>query len=1060
MPRCFVTGCRSGYDSVQSSNEKRHFFRPPKTHPRLREWQRAIPRLDKELSSSCVVCDVHFQPEDIVKDFVHNINGEVVAIPRDKWALKEDAVPCLFPNCPKYLSKPSKKRKLPTVRPAREVKRRKKQNGGENENAVPNESDHSERVRSTDDAVAIESPASLFAELSTIAKAGERVEGWSTEAVDDTVVLFKLVLENAIPRIEKAVTISSDLELTVSANGLLVPSSIYATNTSVQRTSLRDLKYLLSYTDQMKPCEGIPAKLYPEIESSTVATKGGETWRRKTCTVISLNTTCPECKMLSKLFMDRMKKRQHRKPRQRSICLKPLRRKAIRATLKREKLKHELAVVKNSLHNITEAKIDSALHILPAKQQLLFKTALMASRARAKKGRRYDNEWLMTCLFLRISSPKAYTLISDMELLPLPSKARLQQIISGIPCRFGFNEVALRNIKLHFHDKDQLKQYGVLLLDEIKLKQAVAFNKASCRMDGFVDYGDLKAENPNQLADHALVLMFVPLFEGWVQPIASFTTRGAAPGRILSELVLSAILELRKNNASVLAVISDGAGNNKSMWSHFGLSGKLHSARHYIENPWDLSQKIYFVCDVPHIMKCIRNHLQKHNYGMVRNNTVVIVLSFNILFFFQAGHHQINFKHYSALYEAEKDKYVRVVPKLSKVHVAPDNLRKQSVRLATQLFSRGTAIGIRVYREAKAAGMEDSEGTETFTMMLNDLFDALNTKLPARGVRRHSKEIQVIKDFLELLNVTEQNAIQKNLKLFASQQTTESLRVTLMSTLDIVDDLLRQGALYVLTAKLNQDPLERHFGLVRSFGGDESHPTITNFTQIFRLLSLYTPVKAALRGSVEGVPSPVLVGVNDTFQQTREACKSKQSSLRSAIEASLISCLEPSSSPDCACNEHTYARGNIEDNVVYYLCGYIIHKVRKGAPCDLCIADISSETPAVGCDSYLTEYRSFKQGSLKHPTPKMLGFMKTANKSVSASLDEAGLCGDIFWKVLDDLEGCCLPLLGCTEHMFAFTCEVLNFFIVMRMHFYSRDINCQLESSHKVSVATKKARLL
>lgn len=39
--------------------------------------------------------------------------------------------------------------------------------------------------------------------------------------------------------------------------------------------------------------------------------------------------------------------------------------------------------------------------------------------------------------------------------------------------------------------------------------------------------------------------------------------------------------------------------------------------------------------------------------------------------------------------------------------------------------------------------MEDSEGTETFTRMVNDLFDALNIKLPSRGVRHHSKEIQV-----------------------------------------------------------------------------------------------------------------------------------------------------------------------------------------------------------------------------------------------------------------------------------------------------------------------------
>lgn len=59
-----------------------------------------------------------------------------------------------------------------------------------------------------------------------------------------------------------------------------------------------------------------------------------------------------------------------------------------------------------------------------------------------------------------------------------------------------------------------------------------------------------------------------------------------------------------------------------------------------------------------------------------------------------------------------------------------------------------------------------------------------------------------------MLNTTERNAVKKNLKLFASQQTMESLRVTLLSTIDVTALLLAQGANYVLTAKLNQDPLE------------------------------------------------------------------------------------------------------------------------------------------------------------------------------------------------------------------------------------------------------------
>lgn len=65
----------------------------------------------------------------------------------------------------------------------------------------------------------------------------------------------------------------------------------------------------------------------------------------------------------------------------------------------------------------------------------------------------------------------------------------------------------LRCIKEHLNDKSHLRHCGVLLVDEIKLKQAIAFKKA--KMDGFVDYGDEQAIGMDQLADHGLVLMFV-----------------------------------------------------------------------------------------------------------------------------------------------------------------------------------------------------------------------------------------------------------------------------------------------------------------------------------------------------------------------------------------------------------------------------------------------------------------------------------------------------------------------------------------------------------------------
>ncbi|KAH8023717.1 hypothetical protein HPB51_015257 [Rhipicephalus microplus] len=266
-----------------------------------------------------------------------------------------------------------------------------------------------------------------------------------------------------------------------------------------------------------------------------------------------------------------------------------------------------------------------------------------------------------------------------------------------------------------------------------------------------------------------------------------------APGHVLAKIVLDAIVQLRKHNAIVVAVISDGASTNKAMWSNFGISGKLHTANHKVQHPCEPNQSLYFLCDVPHIVKCIRNHLLRHKYGMI-------------------GEHRINYDHYRVLQEVDGKEQLRIVPKLTAEHVCPDNMRKMSVKLA----------------------------------------------------------VQIIQDFMIILDLTERNHVEKGTAMFASQVTMESLRVTLSSILELTNDLLAKGARYVLTGKLNQDPLERFFGITRSFGGDEDHPTILSFSHIYRLLSLYTPVKASIAGNVQEEPTLILATVQETMKQGKK----------------------------------------------------------------------------------------------------------------------------------------------------------------------------------------------
>uniref|UniRef100_A0A6B0UJB5 Putative secreted protein n=1 Tax=Ixodes ricinus TaxID=34613 RepID=A0A6B0UJB5_IXORI len=68
--------------------------------------------------------------------------------------------------------------------------------------------------------------------------------------------------------------------------------------------------------------------------------------------------------------------------------------------------------------------------------------------------------------------------------------------------------------------------------------------------------------------------------------------------------------------------------------------------------------------------------------------------------------------------------------------------------------------------------------------------------------------------------------------------------------------------------------LQRFFGMIRSFGGDEDHPTIISFSHIYRLLSLYTPIKACIHGSVTGESTYVLATMEEApgCQSSRAGC--------------------------------------------------------------------------------------------------------------------------------------------------------------------------------------------
>ncbi|XP_077516220.1 uncharacterized protein LOC144126127 [Amblyomma americanum] len=943
MPTCFVPGCTSGY---RRNTEKRHFFSPPTDPNLLAKWSRAIPRADKVLGKTCKVCDAHFQEGDILKSYKHVINGEVIEIERGVWSLRSDAIPTIFPNLPLYFSSNRKRRKSPKKRAT--VSR----------DAVATQSDAAEDIDiEREQPEPVQDSCLHVNELVEKSASLRLPRQWRSAALEDEngrrsqIVFYRAGLEADVYTALKSVVVREDMSYVVSARRKLVPTLPM----DLAITSLADVEAIVQVVQTMQACHGC------------TSSRGGTVYHKQ-CRVLTEaeKGVCIKCAKMTK----DLKRRSGLKPKKKVCLAAPvLRKRLIRAAAAWEQKKKEISQLSEKLKQAFSTSLGEVTQDLPEAQQMVIQAAIMQQAAKSPRGHRYTTDWLMICLLLRLTSPKCYRTLSDMKILPLPSANRLVQLLKGLPCGYGLNKFALGSIKLHMAGKPEHYTYGCLIIDEVKLREGTEYNRSSYKFNGFVDYGDITKVGTDQLADHALVVMFNPMFASWVQPIATFAAKGAAPGWVLAKVVMSSVLQLHEHGARVLAVISDGAGNNKSMWTHLGISGKVEHPQCKIEHPClPEGTLLHFISDVPHIVKCIRNHMMKHQYG-------------------QVGEYQANFQHYERLFEAEKKAAIKVVPKLTEHHVKPQKLQTMTVRLATQLFSRSVSIGLKVYRQMMVPGFANSFGTEQFTMLLNDLFDILNSKVPAAGIRKGSPKIKFLDDFLAMLNETESIP---NVKLFASRQTIESLRVTLMSVLSLVEFLFNQGVSYILTASLNQDPLERFFGLVRSFGGDEDHPTVTKFSQLFRLLSLYTPVKLATKGNCEAGDERVLLSTFESLGEKRREALLQKRKVKDEVFQRLTSL--PSRGLSAPFDDDVYSVSSPEKAALYYLAGYVAHKMMKVISCMECKSDTMASQDSLPPEAMLVIEREFVTGSLVCPSRKLFACVKSIEETKKEAF------GDLFWN--------------------------------------------------------------
>lgn len=163
----------------------------------------------------------------------------------------------------------------------------------------------------------------------------------------------------------------------------------------------------------------------------------------------------------------------------------------------------------------------------------------------------------------------------------------------------GFDEKFFKLFKIKMNHLSDTEKHGVLLLDEIFLRESINVDTKTLTYGGLEDFGKNYSNlNSGQKADHGLVMMFQSLGSNITQPIAVFASKGTVKS---NQLVIKAIALLENVGAKIDGVVSDASSTNRRLWSEFGISGKLCELNNYIIHPMNENRKIYFFSDAPHL---------------------------------------------------------------------------------------------------------------------------------------------------------------------------------------------------------------------------------------------------------------------------------------------------------------------------------------------------------------------------------------------------------------------------------------------------------------------------
>ncbi|XP_015176588.1 PREDICTED: uncharacterized protein LOC107066462 isoform X1 [Polistes dominula] len=442
---CAVSGCLSGRKASENLG-KVALFKAPKDVKMLSKWSSA---LGKELKNTSFVCELHFNPKDVIKSNQEILkDGSIYIYEYDKVHLKKNAIP--KSNATNNANNDENNSSLLSndVRPNSSdiindnvigdcnlnsiepiniiivnemIKEVIEPDNKNSENA--NLPDNTNNVINSDNLLIKNNPEefSLYS-IETILETQPLRKNWSWTVIKDSYILLSYI--NLILELVCHVKIYKNLKVTIenAKTNILIDKN-------VNISSIDCVWQLLSSLENSFFCSGTG---YDEKKCSLLCTGvllADERYKKQ-----MKEYRCINCRKLRHLIQRRKNKTIDYKARWINVknhLILELR-KLNRVLQQNKSLKEELLKLQKQCAEIKGEILSEKIADLPALQQQTVRNCLIAAKAKGAKQRRYSVEWVNECLLMNAKSSSLYEYIRKKNILPLPCKDTLMRYVQNI----------------------------------------------------------------------------------------------------------------------------------------------------------------------------------------------------------------------------------------------------------------------------------------------------------------------------------------------------------------------------------------------------------------------------------------------------------------------------------------------------------------------------------------------------------------------------------------------------------------------------------------------------